>query len=199
MVQAYQVRRVIIVLVAVVLLVFIVAGIANLARRTFSSNDATATEDTGAFVLTDFDTTSSSLQLTYDGKIVAREDHRVVKISVSADRRVIEVLRGYDNSVITRKSYPNTLASYQTFIRAVNYEGFADRKDNKLGDDERGICPEGRRTVTELFNNDELRSRLWHATCSPRLGTLAGDARALFTLFKLQIPDYVELTRGLKL
>lgn len=199
MVQAYQVRRAIIVLVAVVLLVFVVAGIANLARRTFSGENAAATEDTANLVLTDFDTTSSSVRLTYDGKIVAREDHRAVRITVTAEQRVIEVLRGYDGDAITRKTYTNTLAAYQTFVRAINYEGFAESQNNKLGDDERGICPAGRRMVTELFNNDELRARLWFATCSRKLGTLAGDAPALLSLFKAQIPDYIELTRGVKL
>lgn len=198
MVQAYQIRRTVIILLAVVLAVFAVVWMANLARRSFSSDGADAARDAETIVLTDYDTSSSRVRLLYDGAVISREEHRALRITVSADQRVIEILRGYDGDALKRKTYPNTLAAYQTFIRAINYEGFSSAQNNKLGDDERGICPAGRRTVTELFEDGDSILRLWSATCSRKLGTLSGDSPALLLLFKNQIPDYSELTRGIR-
>lgn len=186
-------------MLAIVLLVVAVIGIASFARRTFSGGDAEATEDNVTVSLTDFENTSSRLRLTLDGPVVSAEEHRAIRISVSASERVIEILRGYDGAAISRKAYPNTIAAYQTFVRAVNFEGFASRQENKLGDDERGICPEGKRTITELFEQEIVRLRLWAVTCDKDFGTLSGDARGLVSLFQDQIPDYRELTRGIRL
>lgn len=197
MIQGYQIRRFIIVLIAVGLLVLLVAGVANLLRNSFGSDDAEATPDT-ALVLTDYDTDTSRLRLIYDGRVIANEERRSLRITITSDERLFELLEGYDGVPVKRKSYPNTSAAYQNLVRAANFEGFATARDSNLGDDERGICPEGQRTVTELFDDGEVISRLWAASCNRKLGTLGGDARALVKLFQAQIPGYRDLTSGIR-
>jgi len=198
MIQGYQIRRVIIVLVAVALLVFLVAAVAGLLRNSLNGGNADATPDDTTLVLTDYDNDTSRLRLTYDGRIIANEQRRSLRITISADERVFELLRGYDGQAVTRKTYPNTSAAYQNMIRAANFEGFATSQNNSLGDDERGVCPAGQRTIAELFDEREVVSRLWSASCGRKLGSLGGDSRALLRLFQAQIPDYRELTRGVR-
>lgn len=196
MIQGYQIRRLVIVLIAVTLLVLLVAGIANILRDDSGTTDAApAPED---LVLTDYDTDTSELRLIYDGKVIANEDRRSLRITISSEERVFELLRGYDGQAVTRKTYPNTPSAYENLVRAANFEGFISAQDNNLGDDERGICPAGQRTITELIDNGEVVSRLWSASCGKKLGTLAGDSRGLVKLFQVQIPDYQELTRGIR-
>jgi hypothetical protein len=196
MIQGYQIRRVIIVLIAVVLLVLLVAGIANLIRG--DNGGAEATPEPEDIVLTNYDTDDSRLRLIYDGKVIANETRRSLRITISSDERLFELLEGYDGVAIKRKTYPNTSSAYENLVRAADFEGFILAQDNNLGDDERGVCPEGQRTVTELINDGDVISRLWAASCNRKLGTLAGDSKALLRLFQNQIPDYKELTQGVK-
>lgn len=195
--QSYQIRRVIIVLIAVVLLVLLVAGLANLFRNMLGSEEAGADPDT-AIVLTDYDGDSSALRLIYDGRVIANEERRNLRITINSDERVFELLEGYDGRAVKRETYPNTSSAYQTLVRAAAFEGFAIAQENNLGDDERGICPEGQRAVTEVYDHGEVVSRLWAASCNRKLGTLGGDSRALVRLFQAQIPEYRELTSGVR-
>lgn len=195
--QGYQIRRVIIVIVAVLLLVLIVSQVAKVFRNI--TGDSSGLVQTASVIdVKEYANPDSKIYFTYDGSIIAPEDHRLIKFTISADQRIIEIMRGYDGVVINRKSYPNTLKSYETFIRAIDYEGFDTDKSNNLGNDERGICPSGTRQVYELFNNHESVFKTWSVSCSKKLGTFDGDSRSILKLFQKQIPDYSELTKGVK-
>lgn len=199
--QNYQIRRVALVVVAVIAIVFIVSQVASLFRRatTDDTNDTTqATTQIGG-ALIDYADQDSSVQLTYDGPIVAREDHRSIRVTVTADTRRIEVLQGYSGSALIRREFKNDENAYAVFLRAIDYEGFASDQKNKLGDDERGICPSGKRTIVELRNGGESQLRLWSASCDKDAGTLAGSSRNLLKLFQDQIPNYRDVTDNIRL
>jgi len=184
-------------MLAVVLLVFGVVQLANLFRRSDNSSSITQTAD--LLDLPDYAAADSRVVLTQQGEIIAREDYREIKISISPNRRTVEIISGYNGRVIDRRSLANDRAAYAVFLRAINQFGFDESKGNDLGDDERGICPGGNRTVTELLNDGEPIFRLWAASCSDRLGSLAGDADELVELFEAQIPDFRDFTRGVRL
>lgn len=185
----------------VLLVIVVVIGLTQLFRFASSVFELDNTEVASqiAVSLPDYDNQNSYVRLTYDGPVVARENHRAIRITVTPKQRKIEVLKGYLGAAAIKKTYSNDIESYETFIRAINYNGFAQSRSSSIGDDERGVCSSGTRTITELFNDNEPVFRLWSASCDKKLGTLKGDSRNLLKLFQKQIPDYSELTRGIRL
>jgi hypothetical protein len=149
--------------------------------------------------LVQYTNNTSNVQFTYDGVINGQDEHRSIRISVSGRNRRIQIIKGYNNSVIFEDSFANTPEAYAVFLRALKYEGFMDRQDSSWGDDERGACPEGNRMIMQLNNQSSSIERLWWASCNRKLGTLAGDAADIQDLFESQIPDYRGLTRDVKL
>lgn len=189
------IKRIGVVIAIVAIIVIAIMGIVRLATGGGDNQEASVPPAS----LLDYDNDSSAVHLIYEGEIVAREDYREIRIQVSADRRRIEVVRGYDGTVIERKTYRNSQAAYSTFLRALRFEGFDESQSNELGDDHRGVCPDGNRTIVELYDDGTREFKLWNASCDDDLGTLAGDERDLRELFEDQIPDFRELTRGVRL
>lgn len=197
--QSYQVRRVILIIIAVVALVLLVSFAASLFRRITSNNSVSTAITQPDIVLTDYEGQNSSVVLTYDGPVIAREEHRAIRITITPEKRTLEVLGGYNGSALVIKDYPNTASAYSVFLRAIDYEGFTLDQTGRYGEDERGICPQRPRTIVELFNNSSRLMRLWSSACDRKFGTLKGDSQDLFNLFKKQIPDYRELTKDVRM
>lgn len=192
-----MIRRILVVIGIVAIVILAVAGIVRLAGGSDDSSDGQtlAAETT----LIDYDNDTSSLRLTYQGKIVGREDYRELRFLVSANERKLEVIQGYNGSVLRRKTYRNDATAYAVLLRALNFEGFTASQGNELGDDHRGVCSRGNRTIAEVFDDNERQLKLWSASCDDEAGTLAGDDRQILRLFQNQIPDYRELVRGVRL
>jgi len=177
----------------IVIVVMTVVGLANLIG---GGDDEAPEED--AVTLIDYDNDTSAVRYTLDGSVKGRDEHRQVRITVSQDQRIIELLEGYDGKVLERKTYSNDLAAYRVFLRSLAFEGFEATQEGTAGDDERGICPNGKRYIFELLDNNSEIIRNWRASCSVQLGTLAGDYRDMKRLFENQIPDYRDVTRGVR-
>lgn len=189
------IKRIGVVIGIVAIIVIAIMGIVRLATGDGEGQE-TATPQAS---LIDYDNDSSSVHMLYEGEIVAREEYREIRIQVSANRRRIEVIRGYDGTVLERKTYRNSQAAYSTFLRALRFEGFDESQDNELGDDHRGVCPDGNRTIVELYEDGTREFKLWNASCDDELGTLAGNERDIRELFEAQIPDFRDVTRGVRL
>lgn len=189
------IKRIAVVIGLVAIVIIAVVGIVRLATGGDDSpiGDATQVE------LLDYNNDSSSVRLTYEGEIVAREDYRELRFTVSPTLRRLEVIRGYNGQVIERKTYRNDQAAYSVFLKALNFEGFDQSRSSPLGDDHEGTCPRGNRTIVELFSEGTRELKLWSASCDRDLGTLDAQERDLRRLFEAQIPDFRDLTRGVRL
>ena len=148
--------------------------------------------------LGDYAGSEAVVRLTVEGEIEAKEEHRAIRITVGRARRNVEVLRGYDAEVLKSQPLDNSQAAYDEFLQALTTAGFANRKDAPQ-EDERGVCPTGRRYIYEVLDSSEEVLRLWSTSCSGKQGTLAGNASLIRTLFEAQIPDYAEFTRDVRL
>jgi hypothetical protein len=135
---------------------------------------------------------------TARGRIVGDEDFRTVRITVNRTERIMEVLYGYEEEAEVYQTYPNNSEAYTTFMLALDQAGFARERDTNT-EDERGVCPLGRRYVYELIEGPNEILRNWSASCSRRLGSFAGDSAQVRRLFEGQIPDYRDATRGVRL
>ena len=135
---------------------------------------------------------------THYGKVVGQQERRAVRVTVTREERVIEVLQGYDEQVIRTQTYPNIDAAYAEFIMSLHRAGYANEKEAE--EDPSGFCPLGNRYTYELDDGNEAEVlNLWSTSCSGREGTFAGDPPTVRRLFQLQIPNYNDLTRDVRL
>lgn len=139
----------------------------------------------------------SKVTWTKRGKIVAKEDHYAVQVTVTAEKRTVEVIRGYDGRVISSKTFNNTEESYRTFLAALDNLGFQSSKDARY-DDVMGACPTGYRYEYKLESGVEAAVDSWSTSCSSRDGTFAGKASTVRRLFQEQIPEFNDLTDAAK-
>lgn len=141
---------------------------------------------------------STSVRMTMQGRLVGETERRAVAITISDSERRLEVLSGFNETVIETKTFSNTAAGYETFLIALGQAGFSKSRETSLSD-ERGACPMGRRFVYELLHDDDEHTfRTWDTTCSNGGGTFAGESRTIRNLFEAQIPEYRRLIQGLQ-
>jgi len=144
--------------------------------------------------------TNATVSLITDGIINGDELHRSIRITVSANQREVDVLQGYNPRVITSKTFVNNQEAFTVFLKAIANAGFVTKQKNpKAPADERGLCPLGFRYIYELNNDGDDLSRLWSSSCGTAVGTSAGNASTLLTLFQYQIPNYSTITAQVNL
>jgi hypothetical protein len=148
-------------------------------------------------VLSDYANTSTVVRLTVDGPVTADQNHRAVRVTVGRDQSLVEVIKGYQGSVIAQQSYANNTAAYETFLKSLQTLGFTKGDSTPALADERGYCPTGERFIYEIDSGATSVQRYWSSTCST--GTFKGSGQSVRTLFRSQIPNYNVITAGTQL
>lgn len=149
--------------------------------------------------LTEYVNSDAVARLTMDGKVVAREKHYAIRITVGRTNRTIEVLNGYEGEVVQSREYGNDIAAYDVLLHAIQNAGFANEKPGGTEQELTGMCPLGNRYIYELTENGNDKVKLWSTSCSGKEGDFAGNAALVRQLFQAQIPDYQEVTRQIRL
>lgn len=160
-------------------------------------NQNTAQNTNAVAKLVDYSDKNSNVSQTIIGKMVGEEERRAVRIIVTPNERRLEVLSGYDETVISSQSYPNTQSAYSNFLSALGGLGFLTKKDSKISDP-RAACPAGNRYVYDLSENGSHVSNLWSTSCGNQ-GTFAGRGPSIRELFQRQIPDYSKQVQSIRL
>jgi hypothetical protein len=138
--------------------------------------------------------------MTMDGRVNGDDVHRAIKVTVSRDQRVLDIIQGYSGHVIDSHSFPNNEEAYNVFLHALNNSGFmAKRKGANLSADFTGVCPTGTRTVFALNQSVDVLSQRWTTSCDAVPGTLGTDAGLMIDLFQAQITGYSDLTSQVSL
>jgi hypothetical protein len=141
-----------------------------------------------------------TVRYVQDGEITAPEEHYSIVIAVTNNSRVITVYNGYNMGAIRTKSYANNQASYDAFYAALKNEGYFNSRDNLNNLDRTSYCPLGIRYSYQAGNDIAAPTQdTWSASCSAKAGTFAGNKANVKTLFKNQIPDYSDVTKGITL
>lgn len=141
--------------------------------------------------------TTTAMRFTIDGPVDPESEHRALQVTVSRSESRIEILKGYDRVVSKAKSYASNQEAYETFLRALDLLDYTQGNDDPALADDRGYCPSGRRFIYEIVDGTDILQRYWSTSCSRKQGTFLGSASEVQKLFKTQIPDYDEFTRGL--
>ena len=179
-----------------ILFLIIMIGIIGLSRGD-SSNDTPQTQTIPEKQLPDY-ATSSSAEMVYTvrDQIVGDDEFKSIRITVSRDQRVLEILDGYSERVESRKTFVNNEAAFSEFLWALKNAGFTATRDVKVTD-ERGVCSAGYGTLYTAYDADEELVRSWSTSCTRKDGTFDGNTSLVRRLFRAQITDYSKLTSGI--
>lgn len=156
------------------------------------------TPDNTAINLNDYsENENASVQYTVAGPINANEDHRQIRITISASSRQIDVIKGYQGELLSRNTYSNNSEAYADFLEALRRANFT--KERRIADNisPAAICPVGNRSFYQIIENSEDKMNLWTASCVG--GTFGGNISLTNQLFQLQIPDYSKITSGVSI
>lgn len=145
----------------------------------------------------DFIKETKNVGYTVQGKLVGEEERRSVRISVTSTERKVEILQGYDETVIKSQTFANKQAAYDTFLLALDNAGF-DVYNKDVNKDERGSCPLGKRYIFTANFADQSTYRSWGASCG-KTGSFGGNNGLVRSLFEDQIPEFNKFMRGTRL
>lgn len=157
----------------------------------FALASGNTVDDQNQITLADHINRDSIARYEVRGRIVANEEHYGYRITVSQNARNIEVYSGYNQEIIASKTYPNNEASYREFVYALDRSGFDSVNDELLT----GICASGRLNIYEFNQQDKLLARQWNTACGDR--SLRNFDPSW--LFEAQIPDFQDITSGIRL
>jgi hypothetical protein len=145
--------------------------------------------------LADYAQTDATTSFTVDGIVNGDEMHRAIRITVSASQRQLDVLQGYNPSVIQSNTFINNQEAYTVFLKSIRNSGFlAKNSKSKAPADPAGQCPLGFRYILNLNQDGDDLSNLWVSSCGSAVGNAVGALPTIQTLFQDQIPNYETLT-----
>lgn len=177
--------RILIVFGIIILLIFAFNFIRNLFDREEDNRQAPRSFDLKKAV-----EDGETLRYTTHGAIVGREEHRKIRITVTPDRRVVEVIQGYQGDILKSQQFANTREAYEAFAEALIGAGFTRVVNGTVALEEEKTCPLGRKYNYEVApgSNDSFYS--WANSCRGAQGTFRGEDGTIRILFQEQIPDY---------
>ncbi|HSX24120.1 MAG TPA: hypothetical protein VLE74_03410 [Candidatus Saccharimonadales bacterium] len=140
----------------------------------------------------------STITWTQQGRLLGEDQRKAIRVTVTRNKRTVEILSGYEERVERSEDFTNSPAAFSTFVRALDNANFGRERTVKQPD-ERGICPTGNRFVYRLTDNGSEVMRTWSDTCASADGPFGGaavGAQLMQQLFKAQITDYQKFTSG---
>ncbi len=151
-------------------------------------------------VVADYDSKdSASVSWTQNGRLVGDDERKAIRVTVTRNRRTVEILSGYSARVEKSSEFINTPEAFEFFVRALDNASFGRERTVKNPDD-RGMCPTGSVFVYRLTDMSAEIMRTWSDSCSKVDGPYGGgNAPLIGKLFKAQITDYNVFVKGVKL
>lgn len=147
--------------------------------------------------MVDYADKNSSVSLTTIGNLVGNDQRRAIRVTVTPNERRLEILSGYDETVSSLQTYPNTQEAYSNLLSALGNYGFNKKRATSITDP-RGLCPTGYRYVYDLSQDGDHISNLWNTSCNDG-SNFAGKGPIIRQIFQAQIPDYEKQTESVHL
>ena len=189
--------RILPIFIAIVTVVVVIAILVTLVRSLLNPNRNTETqqqtpEQSLESKIKNQDSIRS-VRWTVRGPIVADEEFKSYRITISPTSRSFVTYSGYLDKVIDKKEYANNSNAYEQFTYAL-IKANIQAADKKTHDDIRGVCAtKGLAYVFETRDGDNTDTNLWTSTCKDSPGTLNADTLKLQALFVNQIPNFKPL------
>ncbi len=181
--------------------IIVIVVLFNIIRGIFGGPSQTDPQESAnkAYNLTEAAKQGRPVQYTIRGPINGQDEHRRIRITVNPNSRRIEIIKGYNNEVIKSEQHDNNRQAYDAFVAAINGSGFTAKRDLDKGTIQDRVCPLGRHFIYEVAPGQNNSYRSWDASCGKAQGDFAGNRDAIRSLFRLQIPNYEDFTRGERL
>lgn len=147
--------------------------------------------------LVDYAKTPTEVRFTQEGRINARESHRVLQISVGQNERTITVYEGFSGNILKTQTFLNDPDAYRSFLAGLEDSGYTSKRVVSDNIDPLGVCPDGNRYRYDIVSGNDNKQSLWSTSCSVK-GTFAGRATLVRTLFRNQIPGFDAFVKGVQ-
>ena len=199
----YRTSRILPTILTIVIIIIVIAGFVALARLIFSgatSSNSSKQEVNVAQQQLLTTTDGHAVRMTVRGPIVADEDFRSYRVTISPTSRQFEAFKGYLRTATGQQTLSNNTAAYDELVHAldkanlVSGKPFEGEKNNTLG-----VCASGKVYEFTLLNAGETDSMFWTSTCGGSPGSLKGSVSQLSQLFLNQIPSGSTIEASLKL
>lgn len=198
----YRNSRIIPIALVLIIVAIAIAALVSLARAVFFSGgqQSTTTQvdiSRDALLST---TVDRAVRMTVRGAIVADEEFRSYRITVTPTSRTLTTYTGYLDRQIDGTVLVNNTAAYEEFVYALDKANLAKGVEFS-GDknDTRGICATGLVYQFEILQDDNSIKNLWTSTCKGSKGSLDANVDQLTELFVSQIPDAQVLIKKVRL
>ena len=200
---SYRSSRILPTILTIVVIIIVIAGFVALVRLLFSgiSSSSSSSQDVNVAQQDLLNTNDGrAVRMTVRGPIVADEDFRSYKITISPSSRQFEAFKGYLDTATNQQTLPNNTAAYDEFVHALDKANLASgkqfegEKNNTLG-----ICASGKVYEFTLLNGGDTSAMFWTSTCGGSPGSLKGNVSQLSQLFINQIPSGSSIEASLKL
>jgi hypothetical protein len=189
--------RIIPIALVIIIVAVAIAALVSLTRAVFFSgtSSSTATVDVSRTALLST-TADRAVRLTVRGPIVADEQFRSYRITVTPTSRTLTTYTGYLDTKVDEVILANNTPSYEQFVFALDRANLTKGVEFS-GDknDTRGICATGRVSQYEILKGTSAVKNLWTSTCSGSTGSLDASSTQLTNLFVNQIPNASTLVR----
>ena len=192
------------ILLVIVIMIVAIAAVIAIGRALLgggSSNNSTntAVTDEGRTALLTVDT-SRSVRLTVRGPIVANENFRSYRVTISPEERDITTYAGYLEKVIETKKFDNNNRAYEELVHALDKRRMMDgRVLTEEQNDLRGICASGQIYQFDTLVNGETVRSLWTSDCDGSKGSATANVSEVINMFLNQIPEGRKIVSGVGL
>ncbi len=142
----------------------------------------------------------AAVSWTQQGRLVGEDQRQAIRVTITRNKRQVEVLSGYPERVERSTEFANSPEGFSAFTRALDNAGFGKER-TVIQPDERGVCPTGNRFIYEVKDAGQQIMRTWSDSCNTANGTFGGGRTAaqIGGLFKSQITDYSKFISGVRL
>ena len=192
------------ILLVIVIMIVAIAAVIAIGRALLgggSSNNSTntAVTDEGRTALLTVDN-SRSVRLTVRGPIVANENFRSYRVTISPEERDITTYGGYLENVLETKKFDNNNRAYEELVHALDKRRMMDgRVLAEEQNDLRGICASGQIYQFETLVNGETVRSLWTSDCDGSKGSATANVSEVINMFLNQIPEGRKIVSGVGL
>lgn len=182
-------------LLAMLVGIGLVVLVAVLLIKAFSGGPSSPTSQID---ITKYSGVASSATLLVDAPTMLDQDHRQVKITVSGTENEIDILKGYQGTVLQSKTYADNTTAYSTFLQTLKLMNFSKGKVSSV--DYRGYCPTGDRYLLTFNDGNKDLFTYWATSCGGQ-GTYEGELSPVLQQFQRQIQenDFDQLTSSIPL
>jgi hypothetical protein len=149
--------------------------------------------------MSDYADRDARVVYTMEGPNVSEEERRAIRITVTRNERIFQILEGYNERVARTEQFSNNDEAYSTLVHSLEIAGYNRERKTSI-EEPKGACPLGQRYYYQLNEGDNRVVDLWSTTCRrDEAGNFGGDASLVRNIFQEQIPGYRDFTRDLKL